>query len=85
MCSHTRSVWPLSQVDMQITSLLSDRPNDHRMIDAIGGGETMARSTRETSPEQPLHTGEAAGTIAIDVAAKLLMVTPEWLRRWWKP
>ena len=25
--------------------------------------------------------GEAAGTITIEVAAKLLMVTPEWVRR----
>jgi hypothetical protein len=24
---------------------------------------------------------DAAGTIAVDVAAKLLMVTPEWIRR----
>ena len=41
----------------------------------------MARSARGTAPAQPFHTGEAAGTIAIDVAAKLLMVTPEWVRR----
>ena len=30
---------------------------------------------------QPLPGSEAAGTITIEVAAKLLMVTPEWIRR----
>jgi phage terminase Nu1 subunit (DNA packaging protein) len=39
----------------------------------------MART--EPASAQPLHGGEAAGTITIDVAAKLLMVTPEWVRR----
>jgi len=36
-----------------------------------------------TSPvsAQPLHGGEGAGTITIDVAPKLLMVTPKWVRR----
>lgn len=41
----------------------------------------MARSARATAPAQPLPGSEAAGTIAVDVAAKLLMVTPEWVRR----
>jgi hypothetical protein len=41
----------------------------------------MARSTIAMVPAQPLPGSEAAGTIAIDVAAKLLMVTPEWVRR----
>ena len=30
---------------------------------------------------QPLPGSEGAGTITIEVAAKLLMVTPEWVRR----
>jgi hypothetical protein len=42
---------------------------------------TMGRSAREPVSAQPLHGSEAAGTITIDVAAKLLMVTPEWVRR----
>ena len=33
------------------------------------------------APGKPLHASEGAGTITIDVAAKLLMVTPEWIRR----
>ena len=41
----------------------------------------MARSTIEPASAQPLPGSEGAGTIAIDVAAKLLMVTPEWVRR----
>jgi hypothetical protein len=41
----------------------------------------MARSARVTAPAQPLAGSEAAGTIAIDVVAKLLLVTPEWVRR----
>ena len=41
----------------------------------------MARGARETSPAQPLPGSEGAGTVTIDVAAKLLMVTPEWVRR----
>lgn len=41
----------------------------------------MAGSARATAPAQPLPGSEAAATIAIDVAAKLLMVTPEWVRR----
>ena len=30
---------------------------------------------------QPLSRNDGAGTITIDVAAKLLMVAPEWVRR----
>jgi hypothetical protein len=41
----------------------------------------MAQSTRGQASFRPLPAGEAAGAIAIDVAAKLLMVTPEWVRR----
>jgi phage terminase Nu1 subunit (DNA packaging protein) len=41
----------------------------------------MNQNARELASAQPLNGGEAAGTIAIDVAAKLLMVTPEWVRR----
>jgi predicted transcriptional regulator of viral defense system len=41
----------------------------------------MAQSMRATAPAQPLAGSEGAGTITIDVAAKLLMVTPEWIRR----
>jgi hypothetical protein len=49
------------------------------MISAIGrSGKTMARSEIATVPAPG---SEAAGTITIDVAAKLLMVTPEWVRR----
>ena len=32
-------------------------------------------------PAQPLPGSEGVGTITIDVAAKLLMVTPEWVCR----
>lgn len=39
----------------------------------------MART--EPVSAQPLPGSEGAGTITIDVAAKLLMVTPEWVRR----
>jgi hypothetical protein len=60
-------------------SLLSRVSNAHEMIGTIGrSGETMAQSTVSA---QPLPGSEAAGTITIDVAAKLLMVTPEWVRR----
>ena len=41
----------------------------------------MAQSVREPVSAQPLHGSEGASTITIDVAAKLLMVTPEWVRR----
>ena len=41
----------------------------------------MNQKARELASAQPLNGGEAAGTITIDVAAKLLMVTPEWIRR----
>ena len=41
----------------------------------------MARSAIATAPVQPLPGSETAGTITIEVAAKLLMVTPEWVRR----
>ena len=41
----------------------------------------MARTATLPLSTQPLPGGEAAGTITIDVAAKLLMVTPEWVRR----
>jgi predicted transcriptional regulator of viral defense system len=41
----------------------------------------MDRTAKELAAAQPLPSSEAAGTIAIDVAAKLLMVTPEWVRR----
>jgi len=41
----------------------------------------MARSTIEPASAQPLPGSEAAGTITIDVAAMLLMVTPEWVCR----
>ena len=36
---------------------------------------------RAAVPAQPLPGSEVAGTITIDVAAKVLMVTPEWVRR----
>jgi hypothetical protein len=39
----------------------------------------MARTVPVSA--QPLPGGEGAGTITIEVAAKLLMVTPEWVRR----
>ena len=39
----------------------------------------MARTVPVSA--QPLPNGEGAGTITIEVAAKLLMVTPEWVRR----
>jgi hypothetical protein len=41
----------------------------------------MNQNARELASAQPLNGGEAAGTITIDVAAKLLMVTSEWVRR----
>ena len=41
----------------------------------------MARSAGATTLAQPLPGSEGAGAITIDVAAKLLMVTPEWVRR----
>ena len=41
----------------------------------------MSRSTIEPASAQQLPGSEGAGTIAIDVAAKLLMVTPEWVCR----
>ena len=41
----------------------------------------MARSAGATTLAQPLPGSEGAGTITIGVAAKLLMVTPEWVRR----
>ena len=41
----------------------------------------MARSAREPVSAQSLPGSEAAGTITIDAAAKLLLVTPEWVRR----
>ena len=41
----------------------------------------MARAATSPVSTPPLLASEAAGTITIDVAAKLLMVTPEWVRR----
>ena len=41
----------------------------------------MNQNARELASAQPLNGGEAAGTITMDVAAKLLMVTSEWVRR----
>ena len=41
----------------------------------------MARAATSPVSTPPLSASEAAGTITIDVAAKLLMVTPEWVRR----
>ena len=41
----------------------------------------MGRTAREPVSAQPLPGGEGAGTITIEVAAKLLMVTSEWVRR----
>ena len=41
----------------------------------------MARAATSPVSTPPLPASEAAGTITIDVAAKLLMVTPEWVRR----
>ena len=62
-------------------SVLSRGSNDHEMIGAIGrSGETMARSAGATTLAQPLPGSERADTITIDVAAKLLMITPEWVR-----
>jgi hypothetical protein len=61
-------------------SLLARGLHDHEMIGAIGRSrETMARSAGATSLAQPLPGSEGAGTVTIDVAAKLLMVTPEWV------
>jgi len=56
--------------------LLSRGPNDHEMIGPIGRS-----GARAAVPAQPLPGSEVAGTITIDVAAKVLMVTPEWVRR----
>ena len=41
----------------------------------------MARAATSSVSTPPLPASEGAGTITIDVAAKLLMVTPEWIRR----
>ena len=41
----------------------------------------MARAATSPVSTPPLPASEGAGTITIDVAAKLLMVTPEWVRR----
>ena len=41
----------------------------------------MARSAKATVSAQPLPGSDGSGTITIDVAAKLLMVPPEWVRR----
>ena len=41
----------------------------------------MARTATSPLSTQSFPASEGAGTITIDVAAKLLMVTPEWVRR----
>ena len=41
----------------------------------------MARTATSPLSTQPLPGNDSAGTITTDVAAKLLMVTPEWVRR----
>ena len=45
----------------------------------VRANSAMARTVPISA--QPLPGSEAAGTITIEVAAKLLMVTPEWIRR----
>ena len=41
----------------------------------------MARTATSPLSTQPLPGNDSAGTITTNVAAKLLMVTPEWVRR----